>query len=156
MSITFKFSPKAGFPQDWEFNMISYCTTAGALEMGLVVSPNISNVIAPSNAYGYFLMQEVTTDGPSELERITGDYQMWEVKVGKPVSIMLPIEHAQIYTKHVSAGGGEPALAKGQICDLVNGAYVTAAASIAPKGKIVALPADTGITGIYVVEIMNV
>ena len=102
-----------------------------------------------------FLGLEVTADGPSELECITGNYQMWEVKVGKPVPLIRPVEGGTVYTVHVVKGNGEPDLAKGQICIIDDGVFVTDA-DAAPKGKIRGLPSDTGIDGLYIVELMNV
>lgn len=156
MGITsIKFSPKSGFARNWQEQLIEGNHASAALAWGKVVNYDADGVVTVANDYGYFAMLESTTDGPSELEMITGDYQMWEIKVGKPVPLLVPIEGGTVYTVHVAQGDGEPALAKEQICVLINGVYTTDADAIAPKGKIKALPADTGITGLYIVEIMN-
>jgi hypothetical protein len=151
-----KFSPRAGYPQDWEYLMLSqYPTASGAsIEMGTVVVINASGVVsAATTSYGYFLMQDVTSDGPSELERITGQYQMWEAKAKLPVSLLPPMEGSQVYTKHVSSGN--TSLIVGAYLDLSDGLYVTNSANTGNAGIVRALPAGTGITGIYVVEVMN-
>jgi hypothetical protein len=156
---TIKFSPKAGFPRHWQENMISNVTSISAIAWGkIVTSPSAGVITTAQDNYGYFLMQEITDDGPSELECITGDTQMWEVKVGKPVSIMLPIEKGQVYTVHVSAGSGSAAIAKGDLCAISAGIYVTESGLSAgnAKGRVIGLPADTGRSDLYVVEIMNV
>jgi hypothetical protein len=151
-----KFSLKSGYPRNWQEVTIEGNHATGAIAWGKVVNYDANGVITVANDYGYFLGAEITADGPSELEAITGDFQMHEIKINKPAPLFLPIEAATVYTVHVAAGDGEPALAKEQICVLINGVYTTDADAADPKCKIKALPADTGITGLYVVEIMNV
>jgi hypothetical protein len=151
-----KFSPKSGFSRNWQEQLIEGNHADVAVEWGKVVNYDKDGVVTVASDYGYFTMLESTVDGPSELECITGNYQMWEIKVGKPLPLLNPVEGATVYTVHVAKGEGEADLAKGQLCILKDGVYVTDADATVPKGKIRALPADTGRTGLYVVEIMNV
>ncbi|MDP4224809.1 MAG: hypothetical protein Q8910_00365 [Bacteroidota bacterium] len=158
---TMKFSPKSGFNRnDWKTDMIGNYHAAAALEWGLVVDADADGVLtAATDTYGVgFTMEESTADGPPELDIYLGIFHQYEVKVGRPVSVAIPKDDAQVYTIHVSKGSGEADLAKGQFVKIAAGKYVTDATLTAStaKGKIVELPADTGRTGLFVVQIMNV
>ena len=151
-----KFSLKSGFPRNWRELIIEGNVSDTPIAWGKIVDYDSNGKISVADDYGYFLGLEVTADGPSELECITGDYQMWEVKVGKPAPLIRPVEGGTVYTVHVVKGSGEPDLAKGQICIIDDGVFVTDADATTPKGKIRGLPSDTGIDGLYIVELMNV
>jgi hypothetical protein len=158
---TMKFSPKSGFNRnDWKTDMVGNYHAAAPLEWGLICDADANGVLTPAtDTYGVgFAMEESTTDGPSEVDILLGVFHMYEVKVGKPVSVIFPKDIAQVYTVHVSAGSGAPALAKGQLVKIASGKYVTDTALTAAtaKGKIIETPAETGRAGLFVVQIMNV
>jgi hypothetical protein len=147
-----KFSPRYGF--DIENDMINKFTTAAntAYPAGLVVQPDNNGVLAAADSLGYFLMQEVTVDGPSLLEIVRGDWQ-WEVKAGdEPVSVILGKQGQVVRTELVARGNAQPAPAVGGLCNIAAGYFETNANGTA--AKIVATPTETGITGVYDVEIL--
>lgn len=145
------FSPR--YTYDREHDQINKYIVNAACAQGKIVDFDDNGVLTVANTYGYFLMDDVTADGPSFEERIAGLHQ-WEVKVGNPVSILRPKNLSIVRTIHVAQGGGGAAApAKGQLVDIASGVYVTVAGNAGTKGKIIGLPADTGLTGYYDVEV---
>jgi hypothetical protein len=158
---TMKFSPKSGFNRnDWKTDMVGNYHAAAPLEWGLICEADANGVLTPAtDTYGVgFAMEESTADGPSELDIYLGIFHQFEVKVGTPVSTIIPRDIVQVYTVHVSKGAGAPDLAKGQFVKIAAGKYVTDAALTAAtaKGKIVETPTETLQAGLYTVQVMNV
>lgn len=137
-----KFSPR--YTYDIHEDMINYWVADIAIAQGKIVEPDNNGKLQLANDYGYFLMREVTADGPSYMERMEGLYQ-WDVQVGNPVSVLRPKNKSIVRTIHVVDGGA--GLAKGTLVNIVDGVFSTSATGT--KGKIVGTPTDTGLDGYY-------
>lgn len=145
------FSPRYGF--DFNTDLIGKYTANGAIEYGKIVSPDGSDVLTVANDYGYFLMERITTDGPTMLEIVLGDFQ-FDVKTGVPVSVLIPKKGAIVRTVHVIKGAAGAEVAAGQKCDIVNGVYETVAANAGTKGLVKAVVTDSLGNTLYDVEIL--
>lgn len=129
-----KFAPRYGF--NLETDMINKFVANAAVSYGKIVSADANGVITVANDYGYFVMQEVTTDGPSMLDIVMNDFK-YLVKVGTPVSVLISKKGAIVRTAHVAKGAAGAAVAVGQKCDIVNGVYETVAANAGTKGEVI-------------------
>lgn len=148
------FSPYRGFDLDVDI-LDHFIAPSTALEKGKVVASTPSTkVLAVTNDYGYFVLEEITTDGPSYEERVAG-LRQWDVKVDSCVPVLIPRNGAIVRTSQVTAQTGSATLE--QICNISGGIYLTAsgAGAASVKGVIVGTPTTTGISGVYDVEIRN-
>lgn len=138
-----KFSPR--YTYNVSEDMINYWVAQIPIEQGLLVEPDNDGNLQLADDYGYFIVREVTADGPSYMERKEGLYQ-WDVKVGNPVSVLRPKNKSIVRTVHVSDGGAL-GINVGDLVNIANGAFVTAVDGT--KGKIMATPTEIGVEGYY-------
>lgn len=147
------FAPLQGF--DLQHDMINTFIATGALAYGKVVEPAASTgVLALGSRLGYFLMEEVTTDGPSQLEIELG-WQQYEKKAGSAtaVSVLIPKKGAVVQTKWVSSGDTAPA--NDVTVNVSDGVFVTGASAAAgTEGKIKKIFTDSLSNTLYLVEIL--
>jgi hypothetical protein len=147
------FSPLYGF--NLETDTINNIKISSAVSRGKVVEVNASTgTAAVGNEYGYFTLEETTTDGPSYEERTAG-LRQWEVIVDSPVALLIPKNGAIVRTSHVAVSDGSAVLSC--TCVLSAGIYCTEADINASdiKGIIVGTPTETGVTGVYDIKIVN-
>lgn len=145
------FSPRYGF--DLEKDVINSFKATGSLAYGKIVVPaNETGILSLGNDYGYFLLEEVTEDGPSLLEHALGDFQ-YEKKAGAntAVTVLIPRKGNIVRTKWVEkSDGGVPAV--GSLLDIVDGVYVTN--DNGTKGLLKAIVTDSLGNKLYDVEIL--
>jgi spermidine/putrescine-binding protein len=115
-----------------------------AVAAGKVVDLDSNGDIAVANAFGYLLLQDVTTDGPSFNERELGVFQ-WDVKAGDPVAVVPPIKGAIIWTDNM----GISAAAAGEEVEIATGGVFQKKASGTAVGKVISVPA----TGVYEIKL---
>jgi hypothetical protein len=147
------FSPLYGF--NLETDTINNIKISSATARGKIVEVNASTgTAAVGNEYGYFTLEEVTSDGPSYEERIAG-LRQWEVIVDSPVALLIPKNGAIVRTSHVAVSDGSAVLS----CTLVisAGVFCTEAdiGTSDMRGIIVGTPTETGIDGVYDIKIVN-
>lgn len=147
------FSPRKGF--DFKNDIINGFIASKSLDYGTVV--NVSNstlCLANTSSWGYFLMEQVTTSGPTMAEFMAGDIQ-YEKKAGADtgVAVLIPRNHAVVRTARLSSN--EVAPAAGVALSLSAGVFITASVSTTPMGRIKEVITDSISTTLYDVEIMN-
>jgi hypothetical protein len=147
------FSPLYGFGNFEDYTINKYKVST-ATNRGKVVYPvQSTGTLSVAADYGYFLLEEVTSDGPSYEERVAG-LRQWEVIVDSCVAVLIPKNGAQVRTSHVVTGTGSAIVSATVV--LSDGVYVTNnTVSTSAKGIIVATPTETGISGVYDIEIRN-
>ena len=132
------FSPLYGFGDFEEYTINKYKVST-ATSRGKIVYPiQSTGTLSVAADYGYFLLEEVTSDGVSYEERQAGIRQ-WEVIVdycvavsdGSAILSCAVVISAGIYCTDSDAGVS------------------------AIKGIIVATPTETGIDGVYDIQIRN-
>jgi hypothetical protein len=148
------FSPLYGFGNFEEATINKYIISSATARGKIVVPTESTGTATVGNDYGYFLLEDVTTDGPSYEERHAGLHQ-WEVIVGSPVAVLIPKNGAIVRTSHVAEFDGSAILSQPVI--ISDGVYVTDsdATALAIKGIIVQTPTQTGISGVYDIRIVN-
>lgn len=148
------FSPRYGF--DFANDMINSFLATGALAYGKIVEPaNTTGILALGDEYGYFLMEEITTDGPSMFELTMGD-QQYEKKAtaSTAVSVLIPRKGAVVRTKWVSKPEEARDIAVGEKLNIANGVYVTTAGNDGTKGLLKKVVTDSLGNTLYDVEIL--
>jgi hypothetical protein len=148
------FSPLYGF--DLQKDVINSFKATGALAYGKIVNPaDDTGILALANDYGYFLMEEVTADGPSMLEMVLGDFQ-YEKKAtaNTAVTVLVPKKGNIVRTKWVSKAADGAAPAAGQKVNISSGVYVTVADNAGTKGLIKKVYTDNLNNVMYDVEIL--
>lgn len=148
------FSPRQGF--DLVNDTINTFIANTALSYGkIVTAANTTGVLSLANDYGYFLMEEVTSDGPSLLELDLGDYQ-YERKAGSntAVTVLIPKKGAIVRTKWVSKPESARDIAVGEKLNISNGIYITTASNDGTKGLIKNVYTDSLNNVLYDVEIL--
>jgi hypothetical protein len=147
------FFPRYGF--DMKNDMINSFIASSAIAYGKVVVPAATTgVLALGTTYGYFLMEEVTADGPSIEEIMLGDYQ-YEKKAGATtaVSVLKPIKGGIVRTKWVA--GGTASVAVDATLNLSDGVFVTGTSdSAGTLGKIKNIMSDSLGNAMYDIEIL--
>lgn len=135
-----KFNPR--YTYDIHEDMINYWIADVPIEQGLIVMPDGNGKLTVADDYGFFIMREVTTDGPSYMERVEGLYQ-WDVKVGSAVSVLRPKHMSIIRTVHV-VGAGETDVVKGDFVKIVDGKFTVDATltDATAKGQVIGITAD--------------
>lgn len=148
------FSPRYGF--DLEKDVINSFKATTPLAYGKIVVPaNTTGILSLGNDYGYFLLEEVTADGPSLLEHALGDFQ-YEKKASAntAVTVLIPRKGNIVRTKWVVQGDGGVAIAVGNLLDIADGVYVTNADNNGTKGLLKAIVTDSLGNTLYDVEIL--
>jgi C-terminal processing protease CtpA/Prc len=149
------FSPFQGF--NLQTDMINTFIANSVLAYGKIVEPAASTgILSLGDEYGYFLMEEVTSDGPSQLEIELG-WQQYEKKAGDSVavSVLIPKRGAVVRTKWVSVGDGGVSVANDVTLNISGGVYVTGASAAAgTKGKLKKIETDSLSNTLYYVEIL--
>lgn len=148
------FSPRYGF--DFANDMINSFKATEALAYGKIVEPaNTTGILALGDEYGYFLMEEVTADGPSREELIMGDYQ-YEKKAttNTAVSVLIPRKGAVVRTKWVVKGNDGVDIAVGNKLNIANGVYTTVSGNNGTKGLLKNIYVDSLGNTLYDVEIL--
>jgi len=148
------FSPRYGF--DLEKDVINSFKATGPLAYGKIVEPaNETGILSLGNDYGYFLLEEVTADGPSLLAHALGDFQ-YEKKASAntAVTVLIPRKGNIVRTKWVVQGDDNVPIAVGNLLDIANGVYVTKANNSGTKGLLKAIVTDSLGNTLYDVEIL--
>ena len=147
------FSPRYGF--DLEKDVINSFKATTALAYGKIVVPDTTGKLSLGNDYGYFLLEEVTDDGPSLLEHALGDFQ-YEKKASAntAVTVLIPRKGNIVRTKWVKKGNDGVDIAVGNKLDIANGVYVTKANNGGTKGLLKAIVTDSLGNTLYDVEIL--
>lgn len=109
-----------------------------AVAAGKVVNLS-SGALEVATAFGYFLLQDVTTDGPSFNERELGVYQA-DVKAGSYVAVVAPKRGAIIWTDNMT--GTAPAA--GDEVEITTGGALQEKVSGTAVGKVLSIP-STGV-----------
>jgi len=146
------FSPRYGF--DLEKDVINSFKATTPLAYGKIVVPaNTTGILSLGNDYGYFLLEEVTADGPSLLEHALGDFQ-YEKKASAntAVTVLIPRKGNIVRTKWVVKGDDSVPIAVGSLLNIVDGDYVTS--SNGTKGLLKAIVTDSLGNTLYDVEIL--
>ena len=148
------FSPLYGFGNFEDYTINKYAVSTATSKGKIVYPVQSTGTLSVADDYGYFLLEEVTADGPSYEEKLAG-LRQWEVIVDSYVPVLIPKNGAVVRTSHVAVSDGSAVIS----CLVVisDGIYCTdsdVAASDA-KGIIIATPTETGITGVYDIEIRN-
>jgi hypothetical protein len=147
------FSPLYGFNESDKIN--KYLAT-GALAYGKIVAPaDDTGILALADDYGYFLMEEVTADGPSLIEIELG-IQQYEKKASAStaVTVLNPTKGNVVRTKWVSKGAGGVDIAVGNLLNISGGVYVTTAGNDGTKGKVIDTYTDSLGNVLYDVRIL--
>lgn len=114
-----------------------------AIAAGKVVDRDSNGEIVAATALGYFLIQDVTIDGPSFNERELGVFQ-WDVKAGDPVAVVPPIRGAIIWTDNMTG-----TVAVGDEVEVTTGGALQKQASGTAIGKVLSIPS----TGVYEIKL---
>ena len=148
------FSPLYGFGNFEDYTINKYIASSAIGKGKIVVATQSTGTVAVGDDYGYFILEEVTTDGPSYEERRAG-LRQWEVIAGSVVPVLIPKNGAIVRTSNVAESDGSAVLS----CTVIisDGVYVTDADATAAaiKGVIVGTPTTTGVTGVYDIKIIN-
>ncbi len=150
------FSPRKGF--DLKNDVINGFLASVSLDYGKVVNVSASTLYLNSaSTFGYFLMEQVTTSGPTMAEFILGDFQ-YEKKAGADVgvAVLIPKKGAVVRTKWVSTGTDGRSAEAGENLNISNGIFLTCSNSAGQgeKGKIKEVITDSISTTLYDVEII--
>lgn len=112
-----------------------------AVTSGMIVDLDADGDLAVASALGYFLLQDVTTDGPSFNERELGVWQ-WDIKAGSPAAVAPAIKGGVIWTDNMT-GATKPVA--GDEVEAATGGVLQKKASGTAVGKVLSVPA----TGVY-------
>ena len=148
------FSPLYGFGNFEDYTINKYAVSTATSKGKIVYPVQSTGTLSVADDYGYFLLEEVTADGPSYEERLAG-LRQWEVIVDSYVPVLIPKNGAIVRTSNVAESDGSAVLS----CTVIisDGVYVTDADATAAaiKGVIVGTPTTTGVTGVYDIKIIN-
>ena len=113
---------------------------ATAVAAGKIVDLDTNGDLAVASALGYFLLQDVTTDGPSFNERELGVWQ-WDVKAGSPAAVAPAKKGAVIWIDNMA--GTAPVA--GDEVEAATGGVLQKKSTGTAVGKVLSVPA----TGVY-------
>jgi hypothetical protein len=148
------FSPRYGF--DMKNDMINSFIASGAIAYGKAVTPTATTgVLTSATTLEYFLMEEVTSDGPSVAEIELGIYQ-YEKKASAStaVSVLKAVKGGIVRTKWVS-DSGSTGLAVNITLNVSDGLFITGASdSAGTEGRILNILSDSLGNAMYDIVIL--